>query len=1352
MVSSSKINPATKFFYRAIAFLALFVLSLLPPTNSFGQSCDPAPSGLVSWWRGEGDGFDWLGVHDAILTNGVSFVAAEVGQGFALDGSTGAIDLGPWFNLQTFSIALWVNPSSQQQSLADLIDNNHDSSRSWVVQGLSTGTDFQFLRPTNNAGPSVHFTLTPNTWQFLVITVDQNFVGRVYLNGQLQGSATGPGPINYDGTQFLRLGRHATGIRFFTGSLDEIDVYNRALSDTEISGLYTAGSAGKCLPAVPPSIVYQPTNQTVFQGDPVAFSVRARGGVPLYYQWIFNGTKVNNATNQSFVLANPQPSDSGNYWVVVSNSLGAATSSVASLTVKPTPACLPLPPGLVSWWRGEGNALDFTGGNNGSLVGNMTFGKGRVGQGFFSDGTGGAVSIGNPLNLQLQNFTIEAWIRRADPGMVTPSVGNNGLIFSYGAGGYAFGLSVGGQPLLSRVDSDAITAGPAITDTNLHHVAVTKSGTTVIFYVDGTGYQTSYGNVFVFNTNAAIGARGDSFVNGFWGTMDEVSIYDRALDPAFLSAIYNSGPSGKCTAPGPPGIIVQPANQNATAGSNALFTVLAGGTGTLFYQWQFQGTNITGATNYTLSVTNVQLINVGSYQVIVTNALGAVTSSPAALALASPPIIHTQPQSASVFPGSSAQFLVGVSGTPPFNFQWQRNSSNVPGANSYSLIITNVQTTNIGNYTVVISNSFGAVTSAPATLALNVPPIITNQPVSLSVPAGANSGFTVGVSSPAPLKFQWRFGGSNISGATNSALTLFNVQITNAGSYSVFVSNNFGASTSSIAVLSVSNPVCFPSPAGLVAWWQAEGSAVEVLSNSPGTLIGNATFAPGKVGQAFSFDGSGDAIQLGNPTNLQLQNFTIEAWIKRASSSSVSLGGSDGLVFSYGPSGYGFGLDSSGHLFVSKIGADKPTSTNGTVTDTNFHHVAVTKSGSNLVFYVDGVSFPAPAYVTTYTFTTLPAIGARGDNFSSSFLGQIDELSVYNRALSSNEVAALYNATTIGKCSLALSWTTQPVSQVAMQGSNVTFISATAGTRPVAYQWYLNGAPVVIGTSSSLTLSNLTYFQQGNYSVTASNGAGVITSSNASLTLILAPLLSNGSFENGSAGWILNDIAYPSSPLGIHGAGFNSGFGFFSSAPTDGSFCLTHGFDGNGPGRIRAAFDIALPPSPILLTFSYRAAWDMQNYPGSTQPRTFVITVEPYGGGIGLQTNTILTALPGTADYDTGNLNGSVNLSTFAGTAVRISFDFNIPESFTGPAFFQLDNVSISYSPVPPLIAGNLGPSILLTWPVAFSNFAVQVNNSLSNSSGWTSMATNLNVRGQTNFSLTQPFDQTNRFYRLKSL
>src|SRR5258708_2422366 len=100
--------------------------------------------------------------------------------------------------------------------------------------------------------------------------------------------------------------------------------------------------------------------------------------------------------------------------------------------------CSPPPSSLVGWWRGEGDATDQAGGNNGSLIGNTTFGAGEVCQAFVMGGNGDAVSLGNPVSLQLQDVTIEFWLKRSSP-TVASMAGSAAELFCYGTGGYGGG-------------------------------------------------------------------------------------------------------------------------------------------------------------------------------------------------------------------------------------------------------------------------------------------------------------------------------------------------------------------------------------------------------------------------------------------------------------------------------------------------------------------------------------------------------------------------------------------------------------------------------------------------------------------------------------------------------------------------------------------------------------------------------------------------------------------------------------------------------------------------------------------------------------------------------------------------
>ncbi len=171
----------------------------------------------------------------------------------------------------------------------------------------------------------------------------------------------------------------------------------------------------------------------------------------------------------------------------------------------------------------------------------------------------------------------------------------------------------------------------------------------------------------------------------------------------------------------------------------------------------------------------------------------------------------------------------------------------------------------------------------------------------------------------------------------------------------------------------------------------------------------------------------------------------------------------------------------------------------------------------------------------------------------------------------------------------------------------------------------------------------------------------------------------NGSFETGTfANWVTQDLGDPFFPLGVYLGGTVDTFGWgWSNTPTDGVYDAVSGFDGNGPGMIRIAQD-AFINAPTL-TFDYRAAWDLTF--GAIIDRTFTVNIEPNGGGGTLQSDLILTATAGSTNIDTGPLNGAVDVSAFVGQTVRISFDLFVPEAFTGPAQFTLDNVQLVPGP-----------------------------------------------------------------------
>src|SRR5207248_6511223 len=133
----------------------------------------------------------------------------------------------------------------------------------------------------------------------------------------------------------------------------------------------------------------------------------------------------------------------------------------------------------------------------------------------------------------------------------------------------------------------------------------------------------------------------------------------------------------------------------------------------------------------------------------------------------------------------------------------------------------------------------------------------------------------------------------------------------------------------------------------------------------------------------------GSGVQLSNPGEFQLQDVSIEAWVQRSSASIASHNPGGGFIFGFGSGGYGLAMDDAGHALFTRIDVDAIGSS-FRVTDQNWHHIAVTRSGTTVVFYLDGTAFPAGSYGQTFTFTTETAIGARGDNLANAFLGSID--------------------------------------------------------------------------------------------------------------------------------------------------------------------------------------------------------------------------------------------------------------------------------------------------------------------------------------------------------------------------
>jgi formylglycine-generating enzyme required for sulfatase activity len=255
----------------------------------------------------------------------------------------------------------------------------------------------------------------------------------------------------------------------------------------------------------------------------------------------------------------------------------------------------------------------------------------------------------------------------------------------------------------------------------------------------------------------------------------------------------------------PPTISVQPVSQTRTVGEAVALTVQASGSGVLSYSWRKNGVPVlnfgvvSGANGPTLSFASLQTSHAGAYSVVVSNLVGSVTSSVAQLTVNSagvPPTIVVQPVSAAVRVGQQVTLSVQVAGTPTPSFQWQRNGANLPGATSAEWVIRSATLNDAGEYRVVVANSSGTVTSAPAFVAVLAPeylPAITQQPQGTNLVMGQRLELRViATGNPEPA-YRWRKDGVYLDGGTGPFWTKPSVTMADAGVYQVIVSNSVGA-------------------------------------------------------------------------------------------------------------------------------------------------------------------------------------------------------------------------------------------------------------------------------------------------------------------------------------------------------------------------------------------------------------------------------------------------------------------------------------------------------------------------------------------------------------------------------
>ncbi|NCC51840.1 MAG: hypothetical protein EOM20_11565 [Spartobacteria bacterium] len=327
----------------------------------------------------------------------------------------------------------------------------------------------------------------------------------------------------------------------------------------------------------------------------------------------------------------------------------------------------------------------------------------------------------------------------------------------------------------------------------------------------------------------------------------------------------------------------------------------------------------------------------------------------------------------------------------------------------------------------------------------------------------------------------------------------FNIKATDssggAGPFSV---------TGSCHLTVLSGAQCAPVPAGIAAWWRGEGNTDDSAANQHGTANAGVSYSTGEVGQAFSFNGTDGAVTLSNTLMAAISNnFTIEFWVwpttgrtatPETNSGYAGLAGQRYALFPVhgGETGAGLGVSVGVNgISVFEHGAGYlPSLLVYNETFSGWTHVAVVYENKQPCLYVNG------AWVRTGLVSPRSPVSPAFDfsGVHGYYAGLLDEVTVYDRVLSPDEIAALCNGGLHGKCTdnLPPVWLAHPAGQTLTPGESATLSVGVTGAPPVTLQWYRDGEPLAGETNATLQLENLLMGFE-DYHVVAENAVGAVT-------------------------------------------------------------------------------------------------------------------------------------------------------------------------------------------------------------------------------------------------------------------
>lgn len=594
-----------------------------------------------------------------------------------------------------------------------------------------------------------------------------------------------------------------------------------------------------------PQILIQPVSVKAVVGVPASLSVSATGVTALAYQWYRNGAAVLGAIAAAYPIPLPAPADAGSYYVVITDTAGAQRQSdtvnvtVNEITVLTPPLNIVTNAGAnvsfsvvatsavpVSFqWSRNGTNLTGATANTLVLSGVMAADAGTY-QVTISAGPttliqSATLTVITPPSIVSGPSNMAMWADQFPvPSFSVIATGTPPLIYQWyrdgntvpGATGTTY-TPFNGASFWVRISNGAGSVTSAPVSLTVNSVAVyplplevyeTSNATYSVVVVGGGTIQYQWQK----NSVDIPGATSNVL------TLEHVSLADSGTD--IRVRVTNGGGSKIVTyyVPGAPMLIVkprhpvigrQPSDVETNLTASPVLSVEATGTGTLNYQWRHEGTNVAWATSAELVLTNLQPALTGRYDVVISDTMGAVTSSVATVSLVDMPAIFGQPQGVITNVGVQVSFTIIASNAGPILYQWLKDGTPLAGQTSANLTIASAAVSDMGGYQAVVTSAASGLsrTSLVANLNLYGAPIVLAPPTNVTGQIFGNAFLSITATSSTPVSFTWRKSGVAVPGGDGPFLVFNHLWPADAGTYDVIATTAAGSITSSPVTLVV---------------------------------------------------------------------------------------------------------------------------------------------------------------------------------------------------------------------------------------------------------------------------------------------------------------------------------------------------------------------------------------------------------------------------------------------------------------------------------------------------------------------------------------------------------------------